>query len=172
VHNDGNSESDSEKKLSVPFSYYYGQLLRSFFKTKRCLTCIDHYGEIADVCFGDIHVPPYDKDIIGISSWIARSEYWEQLFHKAVDDGYIHMDDLGVDTLNASQKAMLYPKKRKAQAVMNLNNLIARANPIYNKELENPNIKDYISVLVCLCQMFIGRHKQLWWIIDLINKGK
>lgn len=171
VHKE-NENIKSIRKISIPYTSYYGPLLRSFFKNYRCLTCIDHYGGLADVSFGDIHVSPYDRDKIGISSWITRSVFWEQLFHSAVEEGYIHMDKLDPDTLNNSQKTMLYPKERKARAMMNINSLIGRANPSYDKYLETPTIKDYISVIVCLCQMYIGRHRKLWWIIDLINKGK
>lgn len=160
------------KNLRVPYVKYYGPLLRSFFKPHRCLTCIDHYGELADICFGDIHIKPYSDDMIGISSWIVRSEYWENLFKKASEDGFIHMDDLNAHTLNESQKVMLYPKKRKAAAVARMDKLIGRQTPIYDKQLENPTLKDYISEIICHAQRFIGSHKSLWWIIEAINKGK
>ena len=171
VYNE-NGLNNSIQKISIPFTSYYGPILRSYFKPLRCLTCIDHYGELADVSFGDIHLPPYDQDKIGISSWITRTSKWEHLFHEAVRDGYIHMDSIEPDTLNNSQKTMLYPKKRKARAMMDVNTLLGRANPSYDKQLEPPTFMDYISVFVSLCQMFVGRHRNLWWIIDLINKGK
>lgn len=171
VYNE-NGLNNSIQKISIPFTSYYGPILRSYFKPLRCLTCIDHYGELADVSFGDIHLPPYDQDKIGISSWITRTSKWEHLFHEAVRDGYIHMDSIEPDTLNNSQKTMLYPKKRKARAMMDVNTLLCRANPSYDKQLEPPTFMDYISVFVSLCQMFVGRHRNLWWIIDLINKGK
>ena len=65
------------KEIKIPFEEYYPQL-RSFFKPHRCLTCIDHYGELADVSFGDIHIKPYSNDKIGVSSWIVRNEFWEK----------------------------------------------------------------------------------------------
>lgn len=161
---------DGEKR--IPYSQYYGPMLRSFFKPHRCLICIDHYGELADVCFGDIHIKPYSDDHIGISSWITRTEYWEQLFHQAATEGYIKMDDVDADTLNLSQKAMLYPKMRRAQAVMNMDRLFGRDNPKYDKVLEEPRLKDYISEIICMCQQFIGRRKSLWFIINYLNRKK
>lgn len=86
-------ESKFLKKISIPFTRYYGPLLRSFFKPHRCLTCIDHYGELADVCFGDIHIKPYSDDKVGISSWIVRTAEWEALFRQAKVVGYIEMND-------------------------------------------------------------------------------
>lgn len=146
--------------------------MRSFFKPHRCLTCIDHYGELADVCFGDIHIAPYDKDEIGISSWITRTEYWEQLFVGAAKEGYIYMDNVAADILNDSQAAMLYPKKRRAQAVVNIDKLFGRKAPLYDKPFEKPTFKDYVSEVVCMAQQFVGRRKYLWFLINYINKGK
>ena len=161
-----------EKNVSIPFNQYYGGMLRSFFKSHRCLTCIDHYGELADVCFGDIHIPPYDKDKIGISSWITRTYFWEEQFRNAERDGYIRMDDIDAETMNKGQATMLYPKSRRAHAVINMDRMLGRAVPQYDRTLARPSIKDYISEIVCHCQRFLGRHRGLWWLIELISKGK
>ena len=163
--------STSCREIKIPFSQYYGRGLRSFFKPHRCLTCIDHYGELADVCLGDIHIPPYSDDKIGVSSWIVRTEYWERLFKQAANEGYIKMDDVEAETLNSSQATMLYPKSRRAKAVMNMDKMLGRSVPRYDKMLVKPNVSDYVSELACHAQRFIGRHRSLWLIIDLL-KGK
>lgn len=54
-------------------SYYHP--LRSFFVPTRCVMCIDHYGELSDVSFGDIHIEPYMQDTIGINSFIVRNPF-------------------------------------------------------------------------------------------------
>lgn len=168
----GNLTITANKEISVPFTQYYGVMLRSFFKPHRCLTCIDHYGELADVCFGDIHIPPYDEDKVGISSWITRAGFWEEQFRNAVRDGYIKMDDVDAETLNRSQATMLYPKKRRAMAVMTMDRMLGRKVPQYDRPLDKPTIKDYISEIVCHCQRFVGRRKCMWWLIEILNKGK
>lgn len=156
--------------ISVPYSNYYGSMLRSFFKPHRCLTCIDHYGKLADICFGDIHIKPYSEDKVGINSCITRSEFWEIQLQNALHDGFVSLGELNVDTLNASQAKMLYPKKRRVYAVMNMDHLIGRETPVYDEGLEKPFIKDYISEFICHIQRFIGRHRYLWWIIKLCRK--
>lgn len=166
----GNMVIDQEKRRQeIPYIKYYGEL-RSFFKPRRCLTCIDHYGELADVCFGDIHIKPYSEDKIGISSWIIRNPYFDNLFKEASKEEYIHINELDANTLNESQKTMLYPKKRRAKAIMNMDKLIGLKCAIYDKQLEQPHIKDYISELICHCQRYIGKHRKMWWIINLLNK--
>lgn len=168
----GNMVIDQEEqRQEIPCIKYYGAL-RSFFKPRRCLTCIDHYGELADVCFGDIHIKPYSEDKIGISSWIVRNPYFDDLFKEASKEGYIYMNEIDAHTLNESQKTMLYPKKRRAKAIMNMDKFIGLKCAVYDKQLEQPHIKDYISEIICHCQRYIGKHKYLWWIIDLFfNKS-
>lgn len=162
----GNMVIDQERqRQEIQFIKYYGAL-RSFFKPRRCLTCIDHYGELADVCFGDIHIKPYSEDKIGISSWIVRNPYFDSLFRKALKEGYIHMNELDAKTLNESQKAMLYSKKRKAKALMNIDKLLFRKSAKYDFTLDKPQIKDYISMLMTNVQRYIGCHKCLWFVID------
>ena len=162
-----NSACRESKLISIPYTHYYRRL-RSFFKPHRCLTCIDHYGELADVCFGDIHITPYSEDKVGISSWIVRNEYWEKLFIESVKDGYLKMDDVDAFTLNESQKVMLYPKKRRAKAAMNLDKVLGLHTPSYDKEFgEKVTLEDYVSEVVCHIQRFIGRNKKLWWLIKL-----
>lgn len=159
-----------KSEISIPFNRYYGAL-RSFFKPRRCLTCIDHYGELADVCFGDIHIKPYSDDKTGISSWIVRNAYFDSLFKQAEKEGYIKMEVLDAHTLNESQKAMLYPKQRRANAIMKMDKLLGKEIATYDIRLEKANLKDYVSELICHNQRYIGKHKTLWWIIDyLYNK--
>lgn len=155
---------DTKKIISVPFINYYGTL-RSFFKPRRCLTCIDHYGELADVCFGDIHIPPYSEDKIGINSWIIRNPYFNNLFKDAAQEGYLTMEELDAHTLNESQKAMLYPKQRRAHAIINMDKIFGKATVKYDTILDTPTLKDYIAEVICHCQRFIGKHPSLWWII-------
>ena len=154
---------------SIPFTQYYPQL-RSYFKPHRCLTCIDHYGETADICFGDIHIKPYSDDHIGISSWIVRSNYWNNLVKQAASENCIKMEPLAPDILNRSQAGMLLPKKRRAKAVMNMDAMIGRAAPCYDKILDTPKLSDYVKMLVCHLQRFIGRRPNLWFVINPLNK--
>ena len=61
------------------------------------------------------------------------------------------MSDVGTKMLNESQKAMLYPKQRRARAIMNMDRLIGKKTAVYDKPLEQPHLKDYVSELICHC---------------------
>ena len=156
--------TELQKSVKVPYINYYGAL-RSFFKPKRCLTCVDHYGMLADINFGDIYIDPYKNDHVGINSIVVRSPYFDKLLHQAEKDGYIYLNSLDAGLLNESQKTMLYPKKRKARAMMFLNKLRGKENPIYDIALPTASVKDYVSEIVCEIQRFIGRHQLLWGVI-------
>ena len=78
------------------------------------------------------------------------------------------MDNVDAHTLNESQKAMLYPKQRRARAVMDMDKMFGRQTASYDKTLDEPGIRDYVAEIICHCQRFVGRHKWLWWIIDFL----
>lgn len=155
------------------YHYYYGRL-RSFFKPRRCLTCVDHYGMLADVNFGDIHIKPFSDDKIGISSVVTRTKKWDDLLRQARQDGYLTLDEIDAKTVNESQKVMLYPKKRRAKAAMALNRLCGYKNPEQDIDLGDvhPSVKDYLAEVSTNIQRFIGRHHGLWFLVKLSNLGK
>lgn len=160
-----------QKEYNVPFETYYGAL-RSFFKPRRCLTCIDHYGELADVNFGDVHITPYSNDKVGINSLVVRNPKFNDLLLQAAQEGVLYLESVSYSLVNESQKEMLYPKQRKAHALMNMDKLLFKKNALYDKKLEKPHFKDYVSEVVCNIQRFIGRHPSLWFVIRFLYKRR
>lgn len=157
------------KSYKESFQSYYHPL-RSFFIPRRCLFCIDHYGELGDICFGDIHIEPYINDKIGINSLVVRKKQWIDLLLEAKNEGCITLDEINVDTLNSSQK-MAYKKKSRNGEFINLNRKIGRVVPHYDVDyLKNPTFKTSIDYLQNRLQQFIGTHKSLWWLISLLKK--
>lgn len=149
-------------------SYYHP--LRSFFIPRRCLFCIDHYGELGDVCFGDIHIEPYIEDKIGVNSLIVRKKKWLDLLMAAREEGYITLDEINVETLNRSQK-MAYKKKGRNGEFINLNKRIGRVVPQYDVDyLRQPTFRTAVDYAQNRVQQFVGRHKSLWWIISVLKK--
>ena len=157
--------------LDIPFINYYGAL-RSFFKPRRCLTCVDHYGELADVNFGDIHINPYIEDKVGVSSVVVRNPLYHKLIVQAMQEGVLHLEHVDHQVVNESQKEMLYPKQRKARALMTIDRVLHRKVAVYDKELEKPRVKDFLSEILCNIQRFIGRHPSLWFVIRYLFKKR
>lgn len=149
-------------------SYYHP--LRSFFIPRRCLFCIDHYGELGDVCFGDIHIKPYMDDRIGVNSLVVRKRQWLDLLEEAKSEGFITLDEIPVETLNASQM-MAGKKKGRNIRFIALNKHLGKVMPYY--DITYPNhigVKTMINYVQNRAQQFLGKHKNLWWLITLLKK--
>ena len=151
-------------------SYYHP--LRSFFIPRRCLFCIDHYGELGDVCFGDIHIKPYMDDKIGVNSLVVRKQEWLDLLKEAQSKGFITLDEIPVETLNASQM-MAGKKKGRNIRFIALNKHFGKVIPHYDITLPNLiGVKTMINYAQNRAQQFLGKHKNLWWLITLLKKHK
>lgn len=149
-------------------SYYHP--LRSFFIPRRCLFCIDHYGELGDVCFGDIHIKPYMDDKIGVNSLVVRTRQWLDLLEEAKSEGFITLDEIPVETLNASQQ-MAGKKKGRNERFIVLNKRLGRVMPKYDVQLPDKiGLKTILDYLQNRVQQFFGRHKSLWWLVSKLKK--
>lgn len=149
-------------------SYYHP--LRSFFIPRRCLFCIDHYGELGDVCFGDIHIKPYMDDKIGVNSLVVRKRQWLDLLEEAQSEGFITLDEIPVETLNASQQ-MAGKKKGRNERFIVLNKRLGRVMPEYDVPLpDKTGLKTVLDYLQNRAQQFLGRHKSLWWLVSKLKK--
>lgn len=153
-----------------PFQSYYHPL-RSVFVPRRCTMCIDHYGELGDVSFGDIHIEPYINDIIGVSSLIVRNPLFLEYLLGAEKDGTVTLDEISVELLNRSQP-MSSVKKYRNNAFIGFNYFFGRIAPSYDSSpCDGKRFRWFISYIHTNIQQFIGRHKSLWCLIPLI-KGK
>lgn len=161
---------DNEKKIRVRYQDYYHPL-RSFFVPRRCLFCIDHYGELGDVCFGDIHIEPYIEDKIGINSLVVRKKKWLNLLIEAEGEGYITLNEISAPILNSSQP-MAYKKKGRNGEFINLNRFLGHVVPVYDVDyLRKPSLKTLINYIHTRTQQIIGAHKHLWWLIRFLKKN-
>lgn len=166
-----NSESVSCNKERVYKEHYqsYYHPLRSFFIPRRCLYCIDHYGELGDICFGDIHIRPYSDDKIGVNSIIVRKQMWIDLLNDCSNDGAIVLSDIPFQTISDSQK-MSFKKKGRNGAFINITRKLGKKSPMYDVDyLRQPTLRDWLEYCLNRAQQFFGSHKWLW---PLISKMK
>jgi coenzyme F420 hydrogenase subunit beta len=166
------AEHNDRRLVKIYYRDYYHSI-RSFFKPKRCLSCVDHYGELADLCFGDIQVGEYKNDDIGVNSLVVRNTKFDNLLKEASQSGELKIDQISKDIVNESQKTMLRHKRKISKIVMDLDKVFGRKVPICDVEFENgASLKDYISVFIIKLQLVVGRHKLLWFIIDKLKDSK
>ena len=152
--------------------YYLG--MRAFFSVPRCGLCNDFFGELADVSFGDLNRGKADDDPIGINTLITRSEKWNELLKKCVDDGALHIEPIDEGAMVKAQGYCKAGKKGPGfYANMNMRKKFGKKVPEYDNLLDiKPSKKDYVKVLASSVQRFIGKHEALWPIIKKLDKNK
>lgn len=152
----------------------YFKPLRGFFNPARCALCVDHYGELSDISFGDLHVGEYMKDKIGINSIITRSLKWDSLLKKAQEEKELTLKEIESETLKQSQ---LYAYKHKkgpgVVAAYKVRKYIGMKNPNYDITFNQPLRFKFIIREMCnyVCR-FIGNHESLWFIIKFLDRNK
>lgn len=147
----------------------YCHPLKSIFNPRRCLLCIDHYGELSDISFGDINIAPYNEDKVGINSLIVRNISWHTLIKEACEAGCIHLEEIKANTINDSQPSAKMKKGRNMRFVYMLQKMGCEV-PQYDTNANLFKKSDIIKYIANRMQQFIGSHKVLWPIINIIKK--
>lgn len=150
--------------------YWHGT--HNFFVNKRCSLCIDHFGELADISFGDIHCEPYLPDTVGISSIITRNKAWDNLIKECSCQNEIFLQNVPVEDVIKSQPYSKIRKKGEGvKCAMMLRTFFKKANPIYDYEYDGViSLKTYIFEIINSIMRSIGSHRSLWYIVRLFDK--
>ena len=157
-------DSGKERVWEEPFESYY-QSLASFFVPTRCKLCMDHYGELADVCFGDIHIEPYIHDKVGVNSVIIRDRKWLEHFEEMNQEGYANLEEISFQIVNNSQP-MAKVKKNRNYVFGMIRRILGKKAPEFDTVSQARVSLHYIRwFLVSTCQHFIGFHKWMWWLL-------
>lgn len=166
-----NEKGEVIKKIPYE-SYWMGS--HSFFVNSRCMVCSDHFGELADISFGDINIPPYNEDNIGINSVITRSSYWNSLLLDCMKDGFIVLNSVSIDKILESQKYSKFHKKGCGiLANFKIRKLMGFVNPEYDVDFEGTlSLRKIVGEFAKLIMRWIGRNPSLWWIVKALDKNK
>lgn len=143
----------------------------SFFINKRCLVCNDHFGELADISFGDVNIPPYNEDKVGINSIVSRSEYWDSLLHTALNDRYLHIEELSLDELIKCQEYVKRHKKGKGIAAERIiRKLVGWKNPVNDDKTVAFSFACFMKQFLAWVMIAMGRHRSLWFIVKAFDR--
>lgn len=155
--------------IDIPFGLYYIPL-RSFFIPERCQLCVDHYSELADVSFGDIHYGAFKEDKIGVNSIVVRNDRFRELLDEANTCGYVQTEELSEDILVKCQ-VVAPNKKGRVGKILKVRNILGLKNPEYDIIFDkSPILSAIIYYAFVRFQMFIGRRTWLWWMIPILSK--
>lgn len=165
INNNSDSVLSNEVRSYKEHYQSYYHPLRSFFIPRRCLFCIDHYAELSDISFGDIHIKPYSDDKIGVNSIIVKNKTWLSLLEECQKAGAIYLDEVPFKTISDSQK-MSFKKKGRNGAFINIGKKLGWVVPQYDVDyLRQPTMHDWLDYVQNRGQQFLGRHKALWPLI-------
>lgn len=150
--------------------YWIG--MRGFFNVPRCSLCIDHYGELADMSFGDMHVGYYAKDHVGVNSIISRSEYWSSKLGEAAKNGWLKLKQVSAADINSSQGYGMRQKKGAGvAAAFRLRKMMGMRCPEYDVPLlAEASMKDVAKDAVKGVMRWMGRHEFCWPIIKRLHR--
>jgi coenzyme F420 hydrogenase subunit beta len=147
----------------------YCHPLRSVFYPHRCILCADHFGELSDISFGDIHIKPYSDDKIGVNSIITRTKFWDNLLQKSKNEGAITLYGLDPNLLLSSQKMAKIKKDRNISFCL-FEKRIGKNVPDYGTNYgTHLTVKKIIAYIQIRIQQFICKHKKLWCLIPLLK---
>lgn len=147
------------EKVTIKEKYidYYGQL-RSYFKPKRCSFCIDHYGMLSDISFGDIHIQPYFNEV-GVNSVIVRNLNIQKYLKQAKEDGIFEMWNISGSEVNRSQQMLYQNRNITVPFFMFFERLIGRSVPSYDFDIPKVQFLKGARYWISYCaQRFIGRY--------------
>lgn len=162
---------DNKVVAKIPYQKYWNGT-KSFFMNDRCALCTDHFAELADVSFGDIHIEPYSQDKIGVNSIITRCEYWNTLLKKCASDKYLNLDTISIDLLISSQiYSKVYKKGAGLAAEFKLRKTLGFSIPFYDTSIEvKPRFSHYLKNIFRAIMRRIGNYRILWPLIKLIDR--
>ena len=147
----------------------YNMPLKGTFYPKRCLLCVDMFGELADINFGDIHIEDVKKTGTGISGIIVRDKNWLNLLNEAEKSGALQLNEISAEQMLHKRHMAKAKKTRNASFVL-LQKRFKFAAPLYDSEYQaNINAKIFLRYLVMRTKQFIGNHKTLWFILPKIK---
>ena len=147
----------------------YNAPLKATFYPRRCLLCVDMFGELADLCFGDIQVEKPNNLNFGIGCVIARDKYWLELLSEAYSSGAISISEISIEALLYKRSMAKIKKTRNASFILMLKK-IGYIVPVYDSLYEaRVNLRIILKYVVMRTKQFIGRHKKLWFVLPQIK---
>lgn len=161
--------NDSTEKFIPNQSSFWNTISNGFFFTPhRCLLCDDVTSELADISFGDPWLPEImNKEKVGISILISRSEIGQELVSNASLNGNIEITPLDSNDIIRSQKTFLHFKKVNLFSRVFISKLLGK-NINYSGNPFKYSKFNYIIAIISLLNCNFCSNKWFFSIFKLI----
>jgi len=117
-------------------------IINHIYTLPRCLFCIDHTNELADISCGDAWLPELlKKNDAGWSSIICRSSKGNEILDELIIKNKLFLEKTDINKIIESQYPMLCFKKKNSWLRMEISKILGKAVPNYDTEY----LKKWIS---------------------------
>lgn len=138
-----------------------------FFLTPRCTLCFDAVNWLADIVFGDAHLPRTDNSNLYRSLMITRSSYADKILTHA--DTHIHRKTISPSAVALIQRGALQ-FKGKIKARIDIRRFLNRAIPQYDIKYSSPTLIDYVKSSFYYLNIACGSKRNLLKYVPYIAK--
>ena len=148
------------EEFNIPLHKYWPPFFAPYFFTPyRCLTCYDLTSEIADISLGDAWLKEIkEKDNIGTSIIIARSEFGEKILTNIAQSKEIFLKEIPYYKVIEAQRGILKRKKIGVGSRLGLFKFLFKPVPKYDQTFKT-SFKSYIGAVLTLVNAMISRTK-------------
>lgn len=157
---------DGSEKYMPNLNSWWSEIFGGyFFSHYYCTICSDHLNEFSDISLADAWLRDIvEKDNIGTSIVITRTNKGNELIEKAVEQKQIQIFNLTLNEVIRSQLVPILFKKRNIRARLNIYKCFGRKKmPPDLVENEStfikPTIFDYVGVFLLCVNRFISHNK-------------
>jgi coenzyme F420 hydrogenase subunit beta len=158
---------DRQGEIYAPYPEYW-QGTFGYFQPFRCTVCYDGFNDFSDISCGDAWLPEIvEKDKIGTSLIITRTEIGEKLVYDAFQKGIIKISPIKVQDALRSQRGLVQYKYVTIKSRIKLARIIRKNLPIFNLNRTLPfKFTDFLKAT----ELYVGRlfasRKNMWWLLD------
>lgn len=158
------------KGYSIFKEYHeYNVPMKGIFYPRRCLLCVDMFGELADLSFGDVFLDDTKSAGSGVSAIIARSILWQNYLLNASEDGTLHLKEVDKQQILYKRVMAVIKKTRNASFVQMLKQFNIPA-PVYDSKYNGKvSFSICFHYIILRIKQFVGKHKMLWFLLPKIK---
>jgi len=167
-HPSGMVARTAEKEFFKEYKKYNLPLKATFYP-RRCLLCVDMFGELADVNFGDIHCEITQEAGTGINAIITRSRKWQEVLLEAERTGAISLSEISVERM-LNKRPMASAKKTRNASFIKLLKTMHFVHPVYDSRYgATLNAMIVMRYLFMRTKQIIGANPSLWFLLPKIK---
>lgn len=150
---------------TIKYKAYWYLGFGSLFRPTSCSICNDHTCEQADISFGDAWLPGVDRNNLGESIAVIRSDIGQKVISSAIESGAVILKHIDECKVFESQKQPIIEKKRWVKGRIYLSSRLGIIT-LQDKPYKKLGLKQIYRASMFLGKQSLGNKKILWKVIS------